>query len=152
MRSQLLTIAILLLPAGASALEIFACEPEWASLVNELAGEDANVTVATTAFQDPHRLQAKPSLIAAIRKADLVEHLAKIGCRGGMHQCGVPFQAHGFYHSQCCQRIDKAGGAFARCGAFMQGQAHMGIYTAVLGVHCAANKTDSAAQQGLGCI
>jgi len=72
MRSLLLTIAILLLPAGASALEIFACEPEWASLVNELAGEDANVTVATTAFQDPHRLQAKPSLIAAIRKADLV--------------------------------------------------------------------------------
>jgi zinc/manganese transport system substrate-binding protein len=61
-----------LLPAGASALEVFACEPEWASLVSELAGEAANVTVATTAFQDPHRLQAKPSLIAAIRKADLV--------------------------------------------------------------------------------
>lgn len=72
MRSMLLSITILLLPAGASALEVFACEPEWASLVSELAGDDANVTVATTAFQDPHRLQAKPSLIAAIRKADLV--------------------------------------------------------------------------------
>ena len=72
MRSSFLSIMILLLPAGASALEVFACEPEWASLVSELAGEDANVTVATTAFQDPHRLQAKPSLIAAIRKADLV--------------------------------------------------------------------------------
>jgi zinc/manganese transport system substrate-binding protein len=72
MRSLLLSITILLLPAGASALEVFACEPEWASLVSELAGEAANVTVATTAFQDPHRLQAKPSLIAAIRKADLV--------------------------------------------------------------------------------
>jgi zinc/manganese transport system substrate-binding protein len=69
---MLLSITILLLPAGASALEVFACEPEWASLVSELAGDDANVTVATTAFQDPHRLQAKPSLIAAIRKADLV--------------------------------------------------------------------------------
>jgi len=72
MRSILLSITILLLPAGASALEVFACEPEWASLVSELAGDDANVTVATTAFQDPHRLQARPSLIAAIRKADLV--------------------------------------------------------------------------------
>lgn len=72
MRSILLSITILLLPAGASALEVFACEPEWASLVSELAADDVNVTVATTAFQDPHRLQAKPSLIAAIRKADLV--------------------------------------------------------------------------------
>ncbi len=72
MKSLLLLITILLLPAGASALEVFACEPEWASLVSELAGEDADVTIATTAFQDPHRLQAKPSLIAAIRKADLV--------------------------------------------------------------------------------
>jgi zinc/manganese transport system substrate-binding protein len=72
MRSLLLSIAIVLLPAGASALEVFACEPEWASLVSELAGDNANVTVATTAFQDPHRLQARPSLIAAIRKADLV--------------------------------------------------------------------------------
>jgi zinc/manganese transport system substrate-binding protein len=72
MRALPLLILILLLPAGANALEVFACEPEWASLVGELAGDNANVTVATTAFQDPHRLQAKPSLIAAIRKAELV--------------------------------------------------------------------------------
>ena len=72
MRSLLLLVTILLLPVSANALEVFACEPEWASLVSELAGEDANVTIATTAFQDPHRLQAKPSLIAAIRQADLV--------------------------------------------------------------------------------
>jgi zinc/manganese transport system substrate-binding protein len=38
----------------------------------EIAADDAEVTIATTAFQDPHRLQAKPSLIAAIRDADLV--------------------------------------------------------------------------------
>ena len=72
MRSLLLLTTILMLPVGASAIEVFACEPEWASLVGELAGDDVNITVATTAFQDPHRLQAKPSLIAAIRKADLV--------------------------------------------------------------------------------
>ena len=72
MRALLLALVIALLPSTSNALEVFACEPEWGSLVNELAGDRANVTVATTAFQDPHRLQAKPSLIAAIRGADLV--------------------------------------------------------------------------------
>ena len=72
MKLTITLAAMLLLPLSANSLQVFACEPEWASLVSELAGEDANVTVATTAFQDPHRLQAKPSLIAAIRKADLV--------------------------------------------------------------------------------
>jgi len=61
-----------LAPLLADAIEVFACEPEWASLVAEIAGDKATVTVATTAFQDPHRLQAKPSLIAAVRRADLV--------------------------------------------------------------------------------
>jgi zinc/manganese transport system substrate-binding protein len=63
---------LLLLPLSAGALEIFTCEPEWGSLARELAGNDANITIATTAFQDPHRLEAKPSLIAAIRDADLL--------------------------------------------------------------------------------
>jgi zinc/manganese transport system substrate-binding protein len=58
--------------SSASALNVFVCEPEWGSLVEELAGEKAAVTVATTAFQDPHRLQARPSLIAAVRQADLI--------------------------------------------------------------------------------
>lgn len=57
---------------SAVALEVFACEPEWGALVTELAGERAVVLVATTAFQDPHRLQARPSLIARARKADLL--------------------------------------------------------------------------------
>lgn len=70
---QVIALALVALaPATAGSVEIFACEPEWASLISEIAGNDAQVTVATTAFQDPHRLQAKPSLIAAIRDADLV--------------------------------------------------------------------------------
>lgn len=56
----------------ASALNVFVCEPEWGSLVGELAGDKAKITIATTAFQDPHRLQARPSLIAAIRRAELI--------------------------------------------------------------------------------
>jgi len=58
-------------PASA-ALNVFACEPEWGALVNELAGSGANVFVATTAMQDPHRVQARPSFIARARIADLV--------------------------------------------------------------------------------
>ncbi len=56
----------------AYALNVFVCEPEWGSLVKEIAADTATVTVATTAFQDPHTLQARPSLIAAVRSADLV--------------------------------------------------------------------------------
>ena len=59
------------LPAAAT-LNVFACEPEWASLVRELTGDKAKVFSATTAQQDPHRIQARPSLIAKMRQADLV--------------------------------------------------------------------------------
>ena len=58
-------------PAHA-ALKVFACEPEWGALVRELAGDLADVSVATSALQDPHQIQAKPSLIARMRNADLV--------------------------------------------------------------------------------
>jgi zinc/manganese transport system substrate-binding protein len=58
-------------PAWA-ALNIFACTPEWASLSRELGGERVSVYTATTAMQDPHRIEARPSLIARARNADLV--------------------------------------------------------------------------------
>lgn len=54
------------------ALAVFACTPEWGALVHELGGERAEVYVATTALQDPHRIEARPSLIARARRADLV--------------------------------------------------------------------------------
>ena len=63
--------ALLALPAVA-AVNILACEPEWAALASELAGDKANVHSATTALQDPHRIEARPSLIARARSADLV--------------------------------------------------------------------------------
>ena len=59
-------------PVGAWALEVFACEPEWAALAVELGGERVNAFSATTARQDPHQIQARPSLIARVRTADLV--------------------------------------------------------------------------------
>ena len=54
-----------------AALNVFACEPEWGALATELGGDAVRVYTATTAFQDPHRIEARPSLIAQMRRADL---------------------------------------------------------------------------------
>lgn len=59
-------------PFAAAALHVFACEPEWGALVQELGGDRVSIYVATSALQDPHRIQAKPSLLTQARRADLV--------------------------------------------------------------------------------
>ena len=64
-------LLLLTVPAHA-ALRVFACEPEWGALAQELGGSLVDVSVATSALQDPHQIQAKPSLIARARNADLV--------------------------------------------------------------------------------
>jgi len=67
--------SLLLLIASSSAmadLTIFACEPEWAALSQELGGDKLKVFSATTGLQDPHYIQARPSLIAKARQADLL--------------------------------------------------------------------------------
>jgi zinc/manganese transport system substrate-binding protein len=73
-RKYLLPAALLLgawtAPAHA-ALRVFACEPEWAALAQELGGPLVEASSATTAQQDPHQIQARPSLIARMRNADL---------------------------------------------------------------------------------
>ena len=65
-------VASLLSAPGCAALNVFACEPEWAALTRELAADKASVYQATTALQDPHRIEARPSLIARMRSADLL--------------------------------------------------------------------------------
>jgi len=69
-------IAALLLAFGAASpayanLNVFACEPEWAALATELGGDKVSVYAATTGGQDPHQVQARPSLIAKARSADI---------------------------------------------------------------------------------
>lgn len=59
------------LPAHA-ALKVFACEPEWGVLAKVLGGSDVEVYTATTALQDVHKIQPRPSLIAKYHQADLV--------------------------------------------------------------------------------
>ncbi len=70
----LMPLAALFLAAApaAHALEAFACEPEWGALLRELGGDKVSVAEATTALQDPHHIEARPSLIARARRADLL--------------------------------------------------------------------------------
>ncbi|MFC5605701.1 metal ABC transporter substrate-binding protein [Variovorax soli] len=65
-------VSLLAAAPASAALRVFACEPEWGALAQELGGKLVDVSVATTAMQDPHQIQAKPSLIARTRNADLV--------------------------------------------------------------------------------
>ena len=55
-----------------ASVHIFSCEPEWAALSSEIGGDLITVSAATNALQDPHYIQARPSLIAKVRKADLL--------------------------------------------------------------------------------
>lgn len=74
------------IPSFANAtINIFACEPEWAALASEIGGEHVEVFSATTAQQDPHHIRARPSLIAAIRKAELL-----ICSGGGLEEGWLP--------------------------------------------------------------
>src|SRR5574337_1700544 len=60
-------------PARAfAALNVFACLPEWASLTKELGGDKVSIYQASSPLQDPHRIEARPSLVAHMRNADLV--------------------------------------------------------------------------------
>ncbi len=69
---KLLATLMIMTSLPTMAMNVFTCEPEWGSLVSEIAKDKASVYVATNASQDAHYIQAKPSLIANIRKADMV--------------------------------------------------------------------------------
>ena len=70
-RLTMLLLAAACFPAGA-ALQVFATVPEWAALVREIGGNKVSIFTATTALQDPHRIEARPSLLAQARRAQLV--------------------------------------------------------------------------------
>ena len=53
-------------------LKVFATVPEWGALTKEIGGKHVDVFTATGGLQDPHHIEAKPSLIARARNADLI--------------------------------------------------------------------------------
>ena len=79
-RNPLAGAAAAALVLGAAALSspatadvrVFACEPEWAALANAIGGDDVIVHSATHGGQDAHHVRARPSLIAKVRRADVL--------------------------------------------------------------------------------
>ncbi len=72
MRFLLILLAALAAGPAHAALDVFSTVPEWAALAREIGGEKVRTFSATTALQDPHHIDARPSLIARARNADLV--------------------------------------------------------------------------------
>ena len=72
LRFILCGFALTAMQPASAALNIFACTPEWGALSKEVGGDKVSVYLATNALQDPHRVEARPSLIARARSADLV--------------------------------------------------------------------------------
>jgi zinc/manganese transport system substrate-binding protein len=119
-----LLLAMLVVQQASANLDIFACEPEWAALATELGGANVTTYSATTALQDPHQVQARPSLLAKARRADLAV------CTGAeleigwmpmiQHQAGNPkiqagqpgyFQAADYVHMlEVPTRLDRSEG------------------------------------------
>ena len=66
----LLVVITLSAPCARAAVQVFACEPEWAALATEIAGDKVEALSATTPLQDPHYIQARPG------------HLLGLGARG----------------------------------------------------------------------
>ena len=73
MKRILLLLTLLALPVQSFAkLNVVATLPEFAAVVQELGGDNVNVTSLTKASQDPHYVDAKPSYVLAINRADLL--------------------------------------------------------------------------------
>lgn len=71
MNSKIIILLLWIISTQAQAdFRVFACEPEWADLIQSVM-PDSKVTTATSAWQDPHYIEARPSLIAAMRTSDL---------------------------------------------------------------------------------
>ena len=115
-------------------LRVFACEPEWKALADELGKERVDSYSATTAYQDPHRIEARPGLIAKVRRADLVI------CSGADLEAGwlplllrqsgnakvIPGRPGYFEASQFVERLDVGGDADRSMGdVHTQGNPHV---------------------------
>lgn len=71
LRLSVVTLMLVACSAANAAINVFACVPEWAALASELGGDKVSVYQASNALQDPHRIEARPSLVARMRSADL---------------------------------------------------------------------------------
>src|SRR5919201_4310107 len=75
---KVVTIAIVALLAAASSaradgkLNVMTSTEDLASIAREVAGDRANIEAIARGYQDPHFVEAKPSFILKLQKADLL--------------------------------------------------------------------------------
>jgi zinc/manganese transport system substrate-binding protein len=67
-----LAMALFITQPAQAALKVLATTADWGSLATELGGDKVNVYTATSALEDVHFVNAKPSLVARARTAGLV--------------------------------------------------------------------------------
>ncbi len=73
LRTFLFLTILAALPAfGASKLEVVTATSDLASLTDEVGGDRVNVQSVARGYQDPHFVEAKPSFLLMLRKADLL--------------------------------------------------------------------------------
>jgi zinc/manganese transport system substrate-binding protein len=71
-RASLALLLFALAMPSQAAIRVLATTADWGALTTELGGERVDVYTATSAMQDVHRVEAKPSLVARARTADLL--------------------------------------------------------------------------------
>ena len=72
MRKTIITFCILMLASPAfAAVKVVATLPWIGSLAKEIGKDNVTVTTLVKVSQDPHSIEAKPSMIAAARRADI---------------------------------------------------------------------------------
>jgi len=71
-RTFCLMAALAITGSAHAAVRILATTADWGALAAELGGDKVDVYTATNALQDVHRVDAKPSLVARARNANLV--------------------------------------------------------------------------------
>jgi zinc/manganese transport system substrate-binding protein len=72
LRTFCVAAALLLTLPAQAAIKVLATTADWSALTTELGGDKVNVYTATSPLQDVHQVDAKPSLVARARSADLV--------------------------------------------------------------------------------
>src|SRR4051794_28174606 len=75
MKRLFITAALLLVAASVSAqskLNVVATTEDLASLAREVGGDRINIEAIARGYQDPHFVEAKPSFILKLQKADLL--------------------------------------------------------------------------------
>ena len=72
LRSLCLVAALAITVPAHANVKILATTADWGALATELGGDKVDVYTATNALQDVHQVDAKPSLVARARNANLV--------------------------------------------------------------------------------